>query len=53
MAKTQTLQQSERRFRFVAPGEFGGVKAFKSDDGSTRRMWSIDYMGGKLNKFVS
>lgn len=51
MAKNSTLPQSERRFRFVAPGEFGGVKSFNSDDGSVRRMWSIDYMGGKINGF--
>lgn len=51
MAKNSTLQQSERRFRFVAPGEFGGVKSFSGDDGSVRRMWSIDYMGGKINGF--
>ena len=49
MSKTISVQ--ERRFRFVAPGEFGGVKAFSADDGSVRRMWSIDYMGGKINGF--
>lgn len=51
MAKQQTINQTERRFRFVAPGEFGGVKSFTSDDGTIRRMWSIDYMGGKINGF--
>lgn len=51
MAKNSSISPSDRRFRFVAPGEFGGVRSFNADDGSVRRMWSIDYLGGKINGF--
>ena len=40
------------KLNFVAPGEFGGVKAFPADDGTVRRMWTINYLGGKINGFL-
>lgn len=36
---------------FVAPGQFAGVRQFNGDDGSLRRMWTVNYLGGKINGF--
>lgn len=40
------------RINYLAPGEFGGVRSFIGDDGSTRRMWTINYLSGKINGFL-
>lgn len=36
---------------YSAPGEFGGVRSFTGDDGTIRRMWTINYLSGKINGF--
>lgn len=41
----------ELKLGFMAPGEFGGVRSFAGDDGINRRMWTINYLGGKINGF--
>ena len=37
---------------FVAHGQFAGVRQFSADDGSPRRMWTVNYLGGKINGFL-
>lgn len=37
---------------FIAPGQFAGVRQFACDDGSLRRMWTVNYLGGKINGFL-
>lgn len=37
---------------FVAPGEFGGVRSFSADDGGSRLMWTIHFLGGRINGFL-
>lgn len=40
------------RLTYSAPGEFGGVRSFAGDDGVIRRMWTINYLSGKINGFL-